>query len=148
MPRRSAGAALLETFPNPAAQRAYVIRHEAPEFTSRCPKTGQPDFGTVVVEYIADRRCVELKSLKLYLQDFRERGIFYEAVTNQILDDLVSCLKPRRLRVETHWRPRGGLSSIVTAEYEAATPRAARSTREAVGGRPAPRAAGRPRGVR
>ncbi|MGE0480072.1 MAG: preQ(1) synthase [Phycisphaerae bacterium] len=126
MPRPSAGAALLETFPNPAPQRAYVIRHEAPEFTSRCPKTGQPDFGTVVVEYVADRLCVELKSLKLYFQEFRERGIFYEAVTNQILDDLVRCLRPRKLRVETQWRPRGGLSSTVTAEYAAPATRGRR----------------------
>lgn len=116
MPRSP--AQLLETFPNPAA-REYVIRHEAPEFTSRCPKTGQPDFGTVIVEYVPDRLCVELKSLKLYLQEFREQGIFYEAVTNRILDDLVAALRPQRMRVETHWNPRGGMRSTVVAEYAA-----------------------------
>lgn len=108
----------LETFPNPKPQRDYVIRHEAPEFTSRCPVTGQPDFGTVVVEYVADKLCVELKSLKLYLQSFRESGIFYEAVTNLILDDLAAALRPRRLRVETRWNPRGGISSVIAADYE------------------------------
>lgn len=107
----------LDTFENPAPQRDYVIRHEAPEFTSRCPKTGQPDFGTVVIEYTPDALCVELKSLKFYLQHFREAGIFYEAVTNRILDDLVAALAPRWLRVETHWRPRGGMSSVITAEH-------------------------------
>ncbi|MCG3126451.1 MAG: NADPH-dependent 7-cyano-7-deazaguanine reductase [Phycisphaerae bacterium] len=106
----------LETFENPRPQRDYVIRHEAPEFTSVCPKTGQPDFGTVVIEYVADRLCVELKSLKLYLQSYRNRGIFYEAVTNQILDDLVAALRPRRIRVETHWTPRGGMRSVIIAE--------------------------------
>ena len=116
--RRTDAPAGLETFPNPAPRRDYVIRHEAPEFTSRCPLTGQPDFGTVIIEYVADRRCVELKSLKTYLQGFRERGIFYEAVTNAILDDLVAALRPRRMRVETHWNPRGGMRSIITATYE------------------------------
>ena len=82
----------LETFPNPSPKRDYVIRHVAPEFTSRCPMTGQPDFGTVTVEYVPDRLCVELKSLKLYLQAFRDEGIFYEAVTNRILDELVAAL--------------------------------------------------------
>jgi 7-cyano-7-deazaguanine reductase len=109
----------LETFENPQPERDYLIRHIAPEFTSRCPITGQPDFGTVVIEYIPDRLCVELKSLKFYLQGFREQGIFYEAVTNRILDELVSCLKPRWMKVETRWRPRGGLRSVITATYEA-----------------------------
>ncbi len=117
----------LEMFPNPSPKREYVIKHVAPEFTSRCPMTGQPDFGTVVIEYVPDRRCVELKSLKLYLQAFREEGIFYEAVTNRILDELVAALAPRRLRVETRWRPRGGMHSIVTAQYE--KPRRKRVTR-------------------
>ncbi len=119
-PRQPAGPSpisLLEVFPNPAPQRDFVIRHEAPEFTSRCPKTGQPDFGTVVIEYVAEQRCVELKSLKFYLQSYREQGIFYEALTNRILDDLLAVLAPRKLRVETHWRPRGGMTSIITAEY-------------------------------
>ena len=107
----------LETFPNPCPQRDYLITHIAPEFTSRCPVTSQPDFGTVVIEYVADRLCVELKSLKLYLQSFREQGIFYEAVTNRILDELVEVLSPRRMRVETRWNTRGGISSTIVAEY-------------------------------
>jgi 7-cyano-7-deazaguanine reductase len=109
--------AMFETFPNPAPHRDYVIKHVAPEFTSRCPMTGQPDFGTVIVEYVPDGLCVELKSLKTYLQAFREEGIFYEAVTNRILDDLVAVMKPRRLQVVTNWRPRGGMHSTVTATY-------------------------------
>lgn len=110
---------LLEHFPNPSPQRDFVICHTAPEFTSRCPKTGQPDFGTVIVEYVADQRCVELKSLKFYFQAFRERGIFYEAVTNQILDDLVAILEPRSITVTTEWGPRGGLTSTITAAHQA-----------------------------
>ncbi len=117
----------LDVFPNPSPKREYVIRHVAPEFTSRCPMTGQPDFGTVTIEYVPDRLCVELKSLKLYLQAFRDQGIFYEAATNRILDELVATLAPRRLRVETRWRPRGGMHSIVTAQYE--KPRRTRATR-------------------
>ena len=107
----------LETFPNPKPDRDFIITHVAPEFTSRCPVTGQPDFGTVTIEYIADKLCVELKSLKFYLQSFREQGIFYEAVTNRILDELVKVLAPRRMRVETRWTPRGGMHSIIVAEY-------------------------------
>lgn len=117
----------LDVFPNPSPKREYVIRHVAPEFTSRCPMTGQPDFGTVIIEYVPDQLCVELKSLKLYLQAFRDQGIFYEAATNRILDELVAALAPRRLRVETRWRPRGGMHSIVTAQYE--KPRRTRATR-------------------
>ena len=117
----------LEVFQNPQPARDYVIRHVAPEFTSRCPMTGQPDFGTVIIEYVPDRRCVELRSLKLYLQSFRDVGIFYEALTNRILDELAAVLAPRRLRVETRWQPRGGMHSIVTAEYE--RPRRRRSAR-------------------
>ncbi|MBL8880147.1 MAG: NADPH-dependent 7-cyano-7-deazaguanine reductase QueF [Phycisphaerales bacterium] len=117
MPRKTDPAKLLEVFPNPNAKRDYTIRHVAPEFTSRCPRTGQPDFGKVIVEYIPDRTCVELKSLKLYLQSFREMGIFYEAVTNRILDDLLAAMNPRYLLVETRWTPRGGLRSIVRAEH-------------------------------
>jgi len=108
----------LEVFENPQPKRDYVIRHVAPEFTSRCPRTGQPDFGTVIIEYVPDKLCVELKSLKLYLQAFRDEGIFYEAVTNRILDELVAVLAPRRMRVETRWRPRGGMRSVISAEYE------------------------------
>ena len=117
----------LDVFPNPQPKRDYTIRHVAPEFTSRCPMTGQPDFGTVIVEYTPDRLCVELKSLKLYLQAFRDEGIFYEAITNRILDDLVAALRPRRLCVCTQWRPRGGMRSTVTAEYE--KPRRKRAAR-------------------
>lgn len=109
---------ILETFENPNPDRDYVIEHSAPEFTSLCPKTGQPDFGIVTIEYVADKLCVELKSLKLYLQSFRTQGIFYEAVTNRILDDLVAALAPRRLKAETRWHPRGGMTSRVVAEYE------------------------------
>ena len=108
----------LEVFPNPQPKRDYVIRHVAPEFTSRCPMTGQPDFGTVIIEYVPDKLCVELKSLKLYLQAFRDEGIFYETVTNRILDELVAVLTPRRMRLETRWRPRGGMRSVVVAEYK------------------------------
>jgi 7-cyano-7-deazaguanine reductase len=109
---------LLVTFPNPRRERDYVIEHVAPEFTSVCPVTGQPDFGTIHLTYVADKLCVELKSYKLYLQSFRNKGIFYEAVTNQILDDLVGVLKPRSMTVRSHWTPRGGLHSVVTASYE------------------------------
>ncbi|MBW7905658.1 MAG: preQ(1) synthase [Phycisphaerae bacterium] len=118
-------AQALVTFPNPARRRDYTIRHVAPEFTSRCPVTGQPDFGTIIIEYVADAVCVELKSLKLYLQAFREQGIFYEAVTNRILDELVAVLRPRRMRVETQWNPRGGMTSTIVAQYD----RPARSRR-------------------
>lgn len=107
----------LVVFPNPAPQRDFTIRHVAPEFTSRCPVTGQPDFGTVIIEYVPAELCVELKSLKFYLQAFREQGIYYEAVTNRILDELVAVLKPRRMRVETRWRPRGGMRSVIVAEF-------------------------------
>lgn len=108
----------IETFPNPAPERDYVIRHVAPEFTSVCPKTGQPDFGTVTIEYIADHTCIELKSLKLYLQGYRNVGIFYEAVTNRLLDELVATTAPRWMRVTTEWTPRGGMHSEVVAEYD------------------------------
>jgi 7-cyano-7-deazaguanine reductase len=123
MPKRSAYG--LETFPNPSSKRDYVVCHVAPEFTSRCPMTGQPDFGTVTIEYVPDRLCVELKSLKLYLQAFRDEGIFYEAVTNRVLDELVATLRPRWMKVETRWNARGGMHSVVTAEH--GKPRAHRS---------------------
>ncbi len=110
---------ILETFPNPAPGRDYVIEHMSPEFTSMCPKTGQPDFADMTVSYVADRLCVELKSLKLYFNAYRNEGIFYEAVTNQILDDLVSVLGPRSLTVTSNWKPRGGLISVITASYQA-----------------------------
>ncbi len=109
----------LETFENPHPGRDYVITHVAPEFTSLCPKTGQPDFATIEIEYVADRLCVELKSLKLYLQGFRNVGVFYEDVVNRILDDLVAALSPRRMKVTGRFTPRGGMHSIVTAEHHA-----------------------------
>ena len=107
----------IETFPNPRPRRHYVIRHVAPEFTSVCPKTGQPDFGTIEIEYVADRRCIELKSLKLYLHGYRNVGVFYEDVVNRILDDLAAACRPRRMTVTGRFTPRGGIHSIVTAEY-------------------------------
>ncbi len=108
---------LLETFPNPAPERDYVIRHVAPEFTSVCPKTGNPDFGTIVVTYIPDAQCLELKSFKMYLFSYRNQGIFYEAVVNRILDDLVGVIHPRFMRVTGIFNVRGGISSTVIAEY-------------------------------
>ncbi len=108
----------LETFPNPAPGRDYTIEIVCPEFTSVCPKTGQPDFGTITFRYTPDRLCVELKSLKLYLQAYRNQGIFYEAVTNRILDDLVAACRPRRMKVTGRFTPRGGIHSVVTAKYE------------------------------
>ena len=113
------GMARLETFTNPHPGRDYLIQHTCPEFTSVCPKTGQPDFGTIRVAYVPDRLCVELKSLKVYLQAYRSQGIFYEDVVNVILDDLVTAMKPRRLTVEGDFRVRGGISTVVTATYEA-----------------------------
>ncbi len=110
-------AAKIETFANPCPGRDYVIKHVAPEFTSRCPVTGQPDFGTVIVEYVAHELCVELKSLKLYLQAFREEGIYYEAVTNRMLDELTAVLQPRWMKITTKWNPRGGMTSEIFAVY-------------------------------
>lgn len=107
----------IECFPNPNPERNYIIRHVAEEFTSLCPKTGHPDFGEIVLTYIPDKICIELKAYKLYLQDYRTKGIFYEAVTNKILEDLVSVCHPRYMRVETRWRGRGGIRSDIIAEY-------------------------------
>jgi 7-cyano-7-deazaguanine reductase len=111
--------ARLETFTNPHPGRDYTIEHTSSEFTSVCPVTGQPDFGTIRITYVAERRCVELKSLKLYLQSFRNRGIFYEDVINVILDDLVRAVRPRRMTVQGSFSVRGGISSVVTATHEA-----------------------------
>jgi 7-cyano-7-deazaguanine reductase len=111
-------APAVETFPNPAPERDYEIVHTAPEFTSVCPKTGQPDFGTIEVRYVPDRLCLELKSLKLYLTAFRDRGIFYEAVVNRILDDLADACGPRSMEVRGEFRVRGGISSVVVARRE------------------------------
>lgn len=108
--------ALLETFPNPAPHRDYVITHECPEFTSVCPKTGQPDFATIELEYIPDELCLELKSLKLYYYSFRNEGIYYEAVVNRLLDEMAEVCKPRYMRVTGNFNVRGGISSIITAE--------------------------------
>jgi 7-cyano-7-deazaguanine reductase len=107
----------LETFPNPKPERDYLIRFETDEFTCLCPKTGQPDFATIRIEYVADSLCVELKSLKLYLWSFRNEGGFHEAITNRILDDLVAVLRPRRVRVEGDFNIRGGIHTTVIAEY-------------------------------
>ncbi len=108
----------LATFPNPSPGRDYLIRHECPEYTAVCPMTGQPDFGTIVVLYTPDRRCVELKSLKLYLWSFRDQGHYFEQATNQILEDLVRVVKPRRMSVIGKFNVRGGITSTVVARYE------------------------------
>jgi 7-cyano-7-deazaguanine reductase len=107
----------LETFPNPAPQRDYLIKFDCPEFTCLCPKTGQPDFATIRIEYVPDALCVELKSWKLYLWSFRDEGAFHEAVTNRILDDLVAAIEPRRLRVEGAFSVRGGITTTVVVEH-------------------------------
>jgi 7-cyano-7-deazaguanine reductase len=108
----------LETFPNPRPERDYQIHISCPEFTSVCPKTGLPDFGEIRIDYVPDGLCVELKSLKYYFIEFRNRGIFYESVTNQILDDLVGLLQPRRITVVGDFSVRGGIKTVVTAAYE------------------------------
>lgn len=108
---------LLETFENEYKNRDYNIIHVAPEFTSLCPKTGQPDFGIITIEYVPDKICIELKSLKLYLNSYRNDGIFYESVTNRILDDLVNVCKPRYMLITAEFNVRGGISSIIEAEY-------------------------------
>jgi 7-cyano-7-deazaguanine reductase len=106
----------IDVFPNPAPHRNYVIRHICPEFTSVCPKTGQPDFATIDLEYIPDETCIELKSLKLYYYSFRNEGIFYEGVTNRLLDELVAACSPRWMRVTGNFNVRGGISSVIIAE--------------------------------
>lgn len=111
---------ILEAFPNPAAHRDYQIQFVFPEFTSVCPVTSQPDFATITVRYVPDALCVEMKSLKLYFFSYRNKGIFYEAVTNTILDDLVAVLKPRKITVVGDFAVRGGTAGTVTVDYEAA----------------------------
>ena len=107
----------LQVFANPHPDRDYTIEMECPEFTSICPVTGQPDFGTIRLSYVPDQQCIELKSLKLYLWSFRQEGAFYETVTNTILDDLVAACTPRRMTVVGDFNVRGGISSVVTAEF-------------------------------
>ncbi|MBN1342595.1 MAG: NADPH-dependent 7-cyano-7-deazaguanine reductase QueF [Phycisphaerae bacterium] len=118
MPRKQR-VALLETFDNPHPKRDYEIEIVQPEFTSVCPKTGQPDFGTITIRYAPGTKCVELKSLKLYLQTYRQEGIFYEDVTNVILDDLVKLLMPKQMEVVSEWMPRGGIDTTVRCTYSA-----------------------------
>ena len=108
----------LETFPNPRPGRDYEIEIRCPEFTSVCPKTGLPDFGEIRITYVPDELCIELKALKYYMIGFRDKGIFYEAVTNQILDDLVGACRPRRMIVVGDFSVRGGISTAVTARYQ------------------------------
>jgi len=108
---------MIETFPNPAPKRDYVITHVCPEFTSVCPKTGLPDFATITLDYIPDQTCLELKALKYYYHSFRDKGIFYEAVTNQLLDELVEACQPRWMRVTGAFNVRGGISSVIVAEH-------------------------------
>ena len=119
----AAPRSVLETFKNQHPDRDYVIEIVCPEFTSVCPKTGQPDFGTLTITYTPDAHCVELKSLKIYLQSFRNQGIFYENVTNHIFDDLNSLIQPRSLKVSAAFTPRGGISTTVTVARQLATPR-------------------------
>jgi 7-cyano-7-deazaguanine reductase len=107
----------LETFVNPAPERDYTIRMTMPEFTCLCPKTGQPDFATLKLEYVPDQRCVELKSLKLYIWSFRDRGAFHEAVTNEILRDLAAATEPRFMRLTADFYVRGGIYTVVVAEH-------------------------------
>jgi 7-cyano-7-deazaguanine reductase len=108
---------VLETFPNPAPQRDFLIHLEIPEFTCLCPKTGQPDFGVLIVDFVPDETCIELKTLKLYVWSFRDEGCFHEAVTNRILDDLAQAAKPRFMRVTARFFVRGGIFTTVVAEH-------------------------------
>lgn len=108
---------ILETFPNPIMSRDYHIHMEIPEFTCLCPKTGQPDFATLILDYIPDKKCIELKSLKLYIWSYRNEGVFHEAVTNEILDDLVVVLKPRYMRLIARFYVRGGIFTNVIVDH-------------------------------
>jgi 7-cyano-7-deazaguanine reductase len=114
-------AAPIETFPNPRPGRDYEIEIRCPEFTSVCPKTGLPDFGEILISYVPDQWCIELKALKYYMVEFRNKGIFYEAVTNQILDDLVAACSPKRMTVVGDFSVRGGIATAVTATFEKET---------------------------
>ena len=115
MPRKP--STNLETFPNPNPERDFLIRMQIPEFTCLCPKTGQPDFATLFLDYVADHTCVELKSLKLYIWSYRDKGAFHEAVTNRILDDLVAATRPRFMRLTARFNVRGGIFTTVVAEH-------------------------------
>lgn len=108
----------LETFPNPRSGRDYEIRFTCPEFTCLCPLTGQPDFADIRISYVPDEQCIELKSLKLYLWAFRDEGAFHEKVTNQIADDIIAAIRPRRLRVEGDFAVRGGIGTVVVVEHQ------------------------------
>jgi len=107
----------LELFDNPRPGRNYTITIRVPEFTSLCPKTGQPDFGEIIIEYTPDKTCIELKSLKFYMQSYRNKGVFYERLTNDILDDLVGACRPCRMRITSRFTPRGGITTDVMAEF-------------------------------
>jgi 7-cyano-7-deazaguanine reductase len=109
----------LELFDNPRPERDYRITIRCPEFTSVCPKTGQPDFGEITIEYCPAKSCIELKSLKFYMQSYRNKGIFYESLTNDILDDLTEACRPRWMKVTARFTPRGGITTDVVAEYTA-----------------------------
>jgi 7-cyano-7-deazaguanine reductase len=124
-PRRGAGP--VECFPNRHPERDYEIRIVAPEFTAVCPRTGQPDFATLTVVYVPDALCLELKSLKLYLQSYRNRGIYHEHVANAILDDLVKSCAPRRMALTGEFNPRGGIATTVTVSYPARRSRSPRA---------------------
>ena len=109
----------IELFDNPRPERDYNITIRAPEFTSVCPRTGQPDFGEIIIEYCPDKFCIELKSLKFYLQSYRNKGIFYESLTNDILDDLSESCQPRYMKVISRFTPRGGITTEIVSEYKA-----------------------------
>lgn len=111
----------MEAFDNPFPNRDYRIHMEIPEFTCLCPKTGQPDFARLILDYIPDKKCIELKSLKLYIWSFRDQGVFHEAVTNQILDDLIALLKPRFIRITAKFFVRGGIFTNVIVEHRKKT---------------------------
>jgi len=117
-PTPTPSADQLETFPNPNPGRDFLIEIVCPEFTSVCPLTGQPDFGTITYTYTPGAVCVELKSLKLYLQRYRNQGIYYEQVTNRLLDDFVAAAKPKKCKVVSTWTPRGGITTVVTCTHE------------------------------
>jgi len=110
----------LDVFPNPCPGRDYLIQMQVPEFTCHCPLTGQPDFATIIIDYIPDQSCIELKSLKLYMWTYRDEGAFHEAVTNRILDDLVAAMQPRYARVTAKWYVRGGIFTNIVAEHRQA----------------------------